>query len=326
MNALVFDIETVPDVAGARRLHGFAGLDDAAVAEAMFLERRQTTGNEFVRHHLQRVVAIAVVMRRGNALKCAALGSPTSSEAELIAEFFDVIDKTTPTLVSWNGSGFDLPVLHYRALLHGVRAPRYWDTGESDAGMRYNHYLGRFHWRHTDLMDVLAGYQARAAAPLDEIATLLGLPGKLGMDGGQVWGAFRQGQLDAIRDYCETDVLNTYLIWLRFERMRGRLDDAGHAAECERLRAMLQADARAPCAAFLAAWSSAAAAAAAPASPSVPPPRAAASPSAADAAAAGASAPGRSRRGHRAAPEDRAAMGRSASVGTQASLLPFDDA
>ena len=65
----------------------------------------------------------------------------------------------------------------HSALLHGVPAPRYWDTGEDDAAFRYNNYLNRFHWRHIDLMDVLAGYQSRAAAPLDEIAVMLGLPG-----------------------------------------------------------------------------------------------------------------------------------------------------
>ena len=100
--------------------------------------------------------------------------------------FFDGIEKYTPQLVSWNGSGFDLPVLHYRALVHGIPGCCYWDTGENDREFKFNNYLARFHARHTDLMDVLAGYQNRAWAPLDEIAQLCGLPGKLGMDGSQV--------------------------------------------------------------------------------------------------------------------------------------------
>ena len=68
--------------------------------------------------------------------------------------FFDGIERYSPTLVSWNGGGFDLPVMHYRALINGVTAPRYWETGNDDASFRYNNYLGRYHWRHTDLMDV----------------------------------------------------------------------------------------------------------------------------------------------------------------------------
>ncbi len=237
MNVLVFDIETIPDTDGARRLDaGLAGLDDAQVADAMFHLRRQETGSDFIRHHLQRVVAISAVLRSGSQLRVWSLGTPQSGEAELIQRFFDGIGKYTPTLVSWNGGGFDLPVLHYRALLHGVQAPRYWETVDSEPGLRYNHYLARFHWRHTDLMDVLAGYQPRACAPLDEIATLLGLPGKLGMDGSKVWDAYRAGRLDAIRAYCETDVLNTYLVWLRFELMRGNLGPEGYAGECRLLR------------------------------------------------------------------------------------------
>ncbi len=133
---------------------------------------------------------------------------------------------TRPTLVSWNGSGFDLPVLNYRALRHGVRAHRYWEVGETDREFRYNNYLSRFHWRHIDLMDVLSGYGASGRGSLDTVAQLLGLPGKLGIGGAHVWSSFQRGELAAIRDYCETDVLNTYLIYLRFQLIRGELEPA----------------------------------------------------------------------------------------------------
>ena len=96
-------------------------------------------------------------------------------------------------LVSWNGSGFDLPVLTYRALRHDVQAPRYWETGDEEQGFRCNNYLGRFHWRHIDLMDVLSGYQGRGRVGLDKMAQLLGLPGKLGMSGEAVWDAWLEG-------------------------------------------------------------------------------------------------------------------------------------
>ena len=184
-------------------------------------------------------VAISAVLRSGDRVKVWSLGEEDSSEKELIQRFYDGIDRFVPTLVSWNGSGFDLPVLHYRALLHGVSAPRYWDTGDDDREFRFNNYLGRFHFRHTDLMDILAGYQARANAPLDEIATLLGFPGKMGMSGAHVWDSYLEGDIAGIRNYCETDVLNTYLVYLRFQLMRGHLSEEGYKAECELLRETL---------------------------------------------------------------------------------------
>ena len=146
MHQLVFDIETVPDVDYGRRLLGLDGLDDANVAEAMFGAQRQRTGSDFLPLPQQRIVAIACALR----------------------------SRDTPDLVSWNGSGFDLPVMHYRALACGVAAPRYWEHGDEDTAFRYNNYLGRFHWRHLDLMDVLAGYQGRGRASLADIACLLG--------------------------------------------------------------------------------------------------------------------------------------------------------
>jgi 3'-5' exonuclease len=255
MNVFVFDIETVPDVAAGRRLLGLDGLADKDVAEVMFHKRRQDTGSEFLRLHLHRIVAISVVLRSRDLVRVWSLGDAGSSEQELVRRFFDGIEKFSPTLVSWNGCGFDLPVLHYRALLHGVAAPRYWESGAEDQTFRWNNYLSRYHERHTDLMDVLAAYQPRACAPLDEIATMLGLPGKMGMSGAKVWESFLAGDIAGIRNYCETDVLNTYLVYLRFERIRGRLDEAGYRRECEMVREMLAREDKAHFREFLERWS-----------------------------------------------------------------------
>lgn len=254
MNVMVFDIETVPDVTAGRRLYDLDGLSDADVAQAMFQLRMAKTGSDFLPHHLQRIVAISVVFRTRDAVRVWSLGDEDADEAELIKRFFDGVERYTPTLVSWNGGGFDLPVLHYRSLLHGVSAPRYWDVGGDDREFRYNNYLGRYHWRHVDLMDVLAGYQPRANAPLDEVAAMIGLPGKMGMSGAKVWDAFQAGDLAGIRNYCETDVLNTYLVYLRFQHLRGLLDDTGYADEQERLRAMLGESEAAHLHEFLDAW------------------------------------------------------------------------
>ena len=168
--------------------------------------------------------------------------------------FFDGVARYSPELVSWNGQGFDLPVLHYRALLHGINAERYWETGDSDREFRYNNYLSRFHWRHMDLMDVLSGFHPGARASLDNTATLLGLPGKLGMSGDKVWEKYLAGELTAIRNYCETDVLNTYLVYLRFQLTRGILDETRYERELRRLETKLRRSSRPHLTEFVEAW------------------------------------------------------------------------
>lgn len=255
MNILVFDIETVPDVTNGRRLYNLMGLSDSDVAKAMFKLRRQESGSDFLRLHLQQIIAISAVLRTGNQVKVWSLGDPESSEKEIIERFFSGIEKFLPTLVSWNGSNFDLPVLHYRSLLHGVSAPRYWEVGDDDQTFRWNNYLNRYHYRHTDLMDVLAAYQPRANAPLNEIAVMLGFPGKMGMSGNQVWDYFQRNEILAIRNYCETDVLNTYLVYLRFELMRGKLIAQTYQEECQRLRQFLLHEDKPHLTEFLTQWS-----------------------------------------------------------------------
>lgn len=230
MTLLVFDIETIPDLEAGRRLYHLDGLSDQETAAALSALRRAKVGHDFLPHYLQKIVAIALVLNHNGHLQVWSLGDESSDEAELIQRFFHGVEKYMPTLISWNGSGFDLPVLHYRALLHGITAKTYWEVGETQPPFRWNNYLNRFHYRHLDLMDVLAGYQNKAFAPLDDLASLIGYPGKMGMNGAQVFDEYLKGHLKQIRDYCETDVLNTYGVYLHFERMRGTLTAAAHAA------------------------------------------------------------------------------------------------
>ena len=252
---LVFDIETVPDIAGLRTLHELdERVSDEEVAEMAFQLRRQKTGSDFLQHHLQRVVAISCALREGDNFKVWSLGSPDEDEGSIIQRFFDGIDKYTPQIVSWNGSGFDLPVLHYRGLIHGVQCARYWDQGEDDRDFKWNNYISRYHSRHLDLMDLLAMYTGRANAPLDDLAKLIGFPGKLGMDGSKVWEAFQQGRIEEIRNYCETDVANTWLVFARFQMMRGMLTRAGFLKECELVRSELGKLDQPHWKEFLAAW------------------------------------------------------------------------
>ncbi|OIQ83429.1 putative 3'-5' exonuclease related to the exonuclease domain of PolB [mine drainage metagenome] len=238
---VVFDIETVPDAA-ALRAAGLAdpGLDEAATVEQAQQRRREATGSDFLPIACQRVVVISCIFRDpSKGLKVHSYVDDGGSEGAVVQGFFKLIDRLEPQLVSWNGGGFDLPVLHYRALVHGVQAPKYWDMGEDDREYKWNNYISRYHTRHLDLMDLLALYQPRANAGMDLLAQLCGLPGKLGMDGSQVWSAWNGGQRDAVRRYCETDVLNTYLLYCRFQLMRGGLSPTQHADEIALVRSTL---------------------------------------------------------------------------------------
>ena len=254
---LVFDIETIPDISGLRVLYGLdLAVSDRDVAEMAFQMRRQKTGSDFLQHHLHRVVAISCSLREGENFRVWSLGDQEDDEGTLIQRFFDGIDKFTPQLVSWNGGGFDLPVLHYRGLIHGVQCARYWDMGEDDKDFKWNNYISRYHARHLDLMDLLALYTGRANAPLDDMARLIGFPGKLGMDGGKVWDAYQMGRLNEIRNYWETDVVNTYLVYARFQLMRGQFTPARYEQECDLVRSSLRKSSEPHWMEYLAGWPS----------------------------------------------------------------------
>jgi predicted PolB exonuclease-like 3'-5' exonuclease len=238
---LAFDIETVPDVAGIRKLHSLpADLADVEVAEVAFQKRRAQTGSDFLPSHLQKVVVISCVLRNEQGIRIFSIGEPEVDEAVAIQRFFEGLNQYVPMLVSWNGRGFDVPVLVARGLIHGVTAACFWDTGNDNKDFRFSNYINRYHDRHVDVMDALSIYGAGRPGPLDEVARLAGFPGKLGVGGAEVWRSYREGGMAQIRNYCEADCLNTYLLFLRFQMMRCALTPAQYADECAQLRAVLE--------------------------------------------------------------------------------------
>ena len=135
-HVLAFDIETVPDIEFGRRLHGLDGLTDKQVGYVMQTRQREQTGSEFLSLEQQRIVAISIAMRTREGFKVWSLGEPDSPRStNWSAASSTASSATSPTLVSWNGAGFDLPVLHYRALRHAVQAPRYWEHGRRRPGV-----------------------------------------------------------------------------------------------------------------------------------------------------------------------------------------------
>jgi 3'-5' exonuclease len=255
-SVLVFDIETIPDIAGLRAMRGAdAALADAEVYAAEQADRKSGGKSEMLPLYLQRVLVISCVFRSAKGLTVQSFADRDGQgEGAIIQTFFDKIEKHQPQLVSWNGGGFDLPVLHYRGLKHGVVADKYWDMGEDDREYKWNNYISRYHMRHLDMMDLLALYQPRANAPLDAMAKLCGLPGKLGMDGSQVYPAYLDGKLEDVRRYCETDVMNTWLLYCRFQKMRGGFTEAEHEREVALARESLKAIDEPHWAEYLAAW------------------------------------------------------------------------
>jgi len=123
----------------------------------------------------------------------------------------------SPQLVTFNGSSFDLPVLRYRAMVHGVTAP----------GLSARPYFHRYTEDAVDLCDVLSSFSSQGKATLHELCRMMGLPGKPdGISGAEVEKYYRDGHIREIAEYCESDVVNTYRVWLRYELFRGRLSDA----------------------------------------------------------------------------------------------------
>ncbi|MDB2415012.1 3'-5' exonuclease [Rickettsiales bacterium] len=226
----VFDIETVPDTQAVRNLTGCDSQDISVLR--MELEKYHlniTDGkNPFPRQPFHKVVAIsfleADIMRNGSEesyslTELRSGGNENSTEKELLEGFFQYVGRITPRLVSYNGRTFDLPVLKYRAMAHGIQAPWLYKTGD-----KWNSYTSRYSldW-HCDLLEALSDFGASARCKLNEICSILGLPGKVGVDGSQVTELFDKKKIKEIRDYCETDVLNTYLVYLRYMHHIGTL-------------------------------------------------------------------------------------------------------
>lgn len=262
---LAFDMETIPDVESLRALRGFSdAVSDSEVVEMDARLRRQEKGTDFLPPHFHKVAVISCILRNFNAregesvpLKIFSLSAPEYEEADAVRMFFRVVEKYTPQLASWNGGGFDLPVLHWRAMKYGIAAPRYWQMhGADDEGdkFRWNNYTSRYHERHLDVMDALGMYQPRAFAGLDIAARLCGLPGKIGIGGANVWSAWQNGDSESVRKYCEADALLTYLLFARFLHFRGALPDL--AAEEKLVREVLESSEETQWAEFLAQWQS----------------------------------------------------------------------
>jgi predicted PolB exonuclease-like 3'-5' exonuclease len=208
---MVWDLETVPDLHAVARIQGVDYESDE--------QARAVLGSGFPKHPLHRIACIGALIaaREDDGWRTVALGAPhigDRPEAELIRAFVDRIGKLDPQLVTFNGNGFDLPVLRYRAMLHRVPAP----------GLHRRTYYNRYTTDAIDLCDVLGSFGSSSKMKLDELSRFLGLAGKPdGMDGSRVDEMIAAGKIADVARYCETDIVNTYRLWLIYEEFRGAL-------------------------------------------------------------------------------------------------------
>jgi 3'-5' exonuclease len=210
-NVIIWDIETIPDLQGFAAANYLIGKTAAEIREVM--------GDKFPKHIYHSIVCIgALVAHRENDYWAVdVVGAPyvgERSEKELIQAFVDKIAELKPQLVTFNGNSFDLPVLRYRAMTHSIAAP----------GLSARPYFNRYTDDAIDLCDVLSSFASQGKTRLHEVCRVMGMAGKpTGIDGGEVARYFLEGKVKEIADYCETDIVNTYRLWLRYELFRGAL-------------------------------------------------------------------------------------------------------
>lgn len=260
---LVFDIETIADIDGARRIYPqLAELNDADTLSALTAIRTQEAGHDFMRLPLQRIVCISALYIKDGQFSLFSLTADKFSEKEILAKFFRAFSDAgkLPQLVSWNGSGFDIPVLIYRAMQYDLAAPWLFEEGERIKSMRFDNYVNRFQTRHLDLMDRFSQYGASRREAMDVVASLYGLPGKTDVDGSMVGALVAADDWQTLSTYCESDVMNTWLIYLRWLRLTGKLSspsfDHWQQQSIDYLKSFTQADGYVRHQEFLADWSS----------------------------------------------------------------------
>lgn len=239
---LVFDIETRVDKELVKQIYdpeNALTLDQAYdTARDKLLERSGQQSDFFpIPFHIP--IAIATLQADENyqvrSLGC--LGADRHSEIEIIGRFWQMFE-SAQTLVTFNGRGFDLPVLETRALKYGLSLARYFGTGLTKYSYRGSRYSDSY---HMDLCDFLSNFGAvYRRGSLDLLAKLIGLPGKYTIAGEDVEYLYRQGRQKEINQYCITDVLQTYLLLLRVELLRGKLDASCYEAAVRSARENLE--------------------------------------------------------------------------------------
>ena len=239
-NLFVFDIETIPDIKTAKNLLHIEGDTINEIRGKLVKYHLDITDqkNSFLRQIFHQIIAIsfveAEIVRDSQGQEYYRIidirsgGDLSSLESDLTKGFFQHLKKKFSRLVSFNGKNFDLPVLKYSAMKHEVEAGWLYKSGD-----KWNNYNQKFSldW-HCDLADAFSDFGASARLKMNELCCAFNLPGKMGVDGSQVMEMYDAGRLQEIRNYCETDVINTYLLYLIYQHHNGSLSKE-NLAKCK---------------------------------------------------------------------------------------------
>ncbi len=157
-------------------------------------------------------------------------------ERGILLDFANLMNERRPCLVTYNGRGFDLPVIATRCLGHGIPLVHYYRSRD----VRY-----RFSPEgHLDLMDYVADFGAAKPSRLDIVAKLCGLPGKVGVEGKNVGPMVHAGRIAEVRSYCLCDVVQTAGVFLRVQLLRGELGPGPYREAMRGLITAIRADSR----------------------------------------------------------------------------------
>lgn len=255
---LVFDVEAVADGALVARIR--YPDDDLPPAEAVRRYRDELMdkkGNDVLppTFMLPISVAVAKVDPAFRLLDLTALDAPKYRPHVIAEKFWQGWSHYgRPTLITFNGRGYDLPVLELAAFRYGLSVPGWFNLHARSYEQARNRYNLD---SHVDLMDLLSNYGAvRMTGGLNLFANLIGKPGKTGVDGSQVQDMYDAGEADAINDYCRCDVLDTYFVFLRSRVLLGKLSLQREQALVEETKTWLtrQAESDPACAHYLEHW------------------------------------------------------------------------
>lgn len=250
----VFDIETIPDTHLLRAKFDFEeNLNEKEVCERAFKEQKEKSGSEFLPIPFHRIISISSVMSDefGRFIKVGNFGRKAkeeflqevknadslslelldSYECGLLRDFWEFFNKKQPKLVSFNGRGFDMIALSLRAMRYNIDASGFFEQINPQFNKtKWENYRQRYSEQfHTDLLDSLGGFGAVRGLNLDTLCQMSGLVGKYDMDGAQVYECFfeskenLQNGLERIESYCQSDVINTYWLYLKYLITKGEL-------------------------------------------------------------------------------------------------------
>lgn len=268
--ALFFDMEWVPDAAGARRLFDLGEEVNEIDAMQRLWEHSpaynaETNPRPFLKYMFSRVVSIAFLSRKPfynrereltiefglNSLPKLPVDDTSVDEAEIIQKFLYFLGQRKPQLVGYNSAESDMQVLIQRGMINEVTAPEF--CKRPDKPWEGIDYFKR--WDNEDHLDLLKLFSARDMTPrLDELAKMCGFPGKIDVKGDQVTDLWLAGDLTKIVEYNQIDVLNTYLVWLRVVYFTGKITEEEYVMEQEQFRDFLEAETQKPDKAFISAF------------------------------------------------------------------------